>query len=121
MDIHILHIHKGYLQEIKSGEMFVLTPIQTLYWHFDTHRHWAYFPMARSIPSRKLGVCGAMEQCDPFMRDRGNTGDAWQRNLTTDDLMVGEIPTLRDGSRQRSPHGRDWSSIREAGENAASP
>ncbi|BCL78845.1 hypothetical protein ccbrp13_13100 [Ktedonobacteria bacterium brp13] len=62
-----------------------------------------------------------MEQCDPFTRDRGNTGDAWQRNLTTDDLMVGEIPTLRDGSRQHSPHGRNWSSIREAGENAASP
>jgi hypothetical protein len=40
-----------------------------------------------------------MEQCDPFTRNRDNTGDAWQSDLTTDVLMVGEIPTLLDGKR----------------------
>src|SRR5216683_5174289 len=42
------------------------------------------------------GVSIATGQCDPFTRNCGNTGDAWQSNLTTDALMLGEIPNLCD-------------------------
>ena len=42
------------------------------------------------------GVAVAAGQCDPFTRNRGITGEAWQSNLTTDGLMVGVIPTLCD-------------------------
>jgi hypothetical protein len=43
------------------------------------------------------GVPVASGQCDPFTRNRGNTGDAWQSNLTTDDLTLGAIPNPCDG------------------------
>jgi hypothetical protein len=44
-----------------------------------------------------LGCEHGRNQCDPFTRNRGSTGDAWQSNLITDDLMRGEIPLLPDG------------------------
>jgi len=43
------------------------------------------------------GVPVADGQCDPFTRNRDNTGEAWQSNLTTDDLTLGAIPNPCDG------------------------
>jgi hypothetical protein len=43
------------------------------------------------------GVPVANGQCDPFTRNRENTGDAWQSNLTTGDLTLGAIPNPCDG------------------------
>ena len=40
------------------------------------------------------GFANRWSRCDPFTRNRGSTGDAWQRNLITDDLKRGEIPLL---------------------------
>ena len=48
---------------------------------------------------------------------RGISGYEPKGTLITTRLMVGAIPNLLGESRQRSPYGSDWPSIRKAGEN----
>jgi hypothetical protein len=55
----------------------------------------AFAPLV-AVSLEELGFAHGWNRCDPFTRNRNHTGDAWQNNLTTDVLMVGEIPTLPD-------------------------
>ena len=48
---------------------------------------------------------------------RGISGYEPKGTVITDGLMLGAIPNLLGESRQRSPYGLDWPSIRKAGEN----
>ena len=48
---------------------------------------------------------------------RGISGFVPKGTLITTRLMLGVIPNLLGESRQRSPYGSDWPSIRKAGEN----
>jgi len=48
---------------------------------------------------------------------RGISGFVPKGTLITTRLMLGAIPNLLGESRQRSPYGSDWPSIRKAGEN----
>ncbi len=48
---------------------------------------------------------------------RGISGFEPKGTLITTRLMLGAIPNLLGESRQRSPYGSDWPSIRKAGEN----
>lgn len=48
---------------------------------------------------------------------RGISGFEPKGTLITTRLMLGAIPNLLGGSRQRSPYGSDWPSIRKAGGN----
>ena len=69
--------------------------------HKRTHKNNVIVVLCLAIAVVVLASCGSVAtgQCDPFTRNCGNTGDAWQSNLTTDALMLGEIPNLCAGHR----------------------
>jgi hypothetical protein len=67
------------------------------------------------IWGRELCAIRSLETVCSFIR--GISGFVPKGTLITTRLMLGAIPNLLGESRQRSPYGSDWPSIRKAGEN----